>query len=456
MSFLRNRNSSFQTLQSTAQQQQQQQQQQEYETTNPAFRQQGSKNSQSGSIRSGRDSMSVDMNSQTKGKTLTKRSYIPPAAPTAIKISNSTTVTKQVQGRLSSIKLKPIIGASGTATAAATTATAAGTGTATTGHKMLFRNISARFSSSTDAFPAAETVAQEYARTIKALWRMVEEEELSYQIDAAATAARQLQEESQRLLLLNSAKNNNNNNNNNNNKPRHNYKTFPGQRDQAHHDQDDDDVEICRQPCCSSNTNGSNRHSTSLSHTSRGNPFIPSSSSSSSSSSHSPLDPITNVTCAGDADNCGEEEEEDQEHRLLELQQLERELVILGLQRYQDASYDIAPSSPLPHCRSSSGDRQYDSRRESFQESKMQPEWALEQAQQTEQFKSPFQQQQQPQPQRRQRQRHNSLAYDERCIELVTLRTQVKAFETAPKASIKATTTTTTTTGTTHLLDFHD
>ncbi|KAG0346956.1 hypothetical protein BG004_000419 [Podila humilis] len=55
----------------------------------------------------------------------------------------------------------------------------------------ILRNLSARFGSSTDTFPvveAPETEAQEYARTIKALWRMVEEEELS-QLMADATPA---------------------------------------------------------------------------------------------------------------------------------------------------------------------------------------------------------------------------------------------------------------------------
>ncbi|KAF9914180.1 hypothetical protein BX616_008797 [Lobosporangium transversale] len=62
----------------------------------------------------------------------------------------------------------------------------------------LLRGLSTRFHphqdhSTTEPIPVVETVAQEYARTIKSLWQMVEDEELAYQIDAAATAARQQQ-----------------------------------------------------------------------------------------------------------------------------------------------------------------------------------------------------------------------------------------------------------------------
>ncbi|KAG0317028.1 hypothetical protein BG000_004659, partial [Podila horticola] len=57
----------------------------------------------------------------------------------------------------------------------------------------ILRNLSARFGSSTDTLPIveAETVAQEYARTIKALWRMVEEEELSQRMADATPAERE-------------------------------------------------------------------------------------------------------------------------------------------------------------------------------------------------------------------------------------------------------------------------
>ncbi|KAG0030336.1 hypothetical protein BGZ82_007486 [Podila clonocystis] len=57
----------------------------------------------------------------------------------------------------------------------------------------ILRNLSARFGSSTDTLPVveAETVAQEYARTIKALWRMVEEEELSQRMADATPAERE-------------------------------------------------------------------------------------------------------------------------------------------------------------------------------------------------------------------------------------------------------------------------
>ncbi|KAF9404310.1 hypothetical protein BGZ94_004255 [Podila epigama] len=59
----------------------------------------------------------------------------------------------------------------------------------------ILRNLSARFGSSTETLPiseaATETVAQEYARTIKALWRMVEEEELSQRMADASPAERE-------------------------------------------------------------------------------------------------------------------------------------------------------------------------------------------------------------------------------------------------------------------------
>ncbi|KFH66140.1 hypothetical protein MVEG_08241 [Podila verticillata NRRL 6337] len=57
----------------------------------------------------------------------------------------------------------------------------------------ILRNLSARFGSSTDlpVVDTPETVAQEYARTIKALWRMVEEEELSQRMADATPAERE-------------------------------------------------------------------------------------------------------------------------------------------------------------------------------------------------------------------------------------------------------------------------
>ncbi|GJJ72460.1 hypothetical protein EMPS_04817 [Entomortierella parvispora] len=60
----------------------------------------------------------------------------------------------------------------------------------------MFRSLSSRFGASTETLPAIETVAQEYARTIKALWRMVEEEELSQRIADAPT-----EEERERIIL---------------------------------------------------------------------------------------------------------------------------------------------------------------------------------------------------------------------------------------------------------------
>ncbi|KAG0046702.1 hypothetical protein BGZ83_008107 [Gryganskiella cystojenkinii] len=51
----------------------------------------------------------------------------------------------------------------------------------------MFKSFSSRFGASTETLPVVETVAQEYARTIKALWRMVEEEELSQRMADART-----------------------------------------------------------------------------------------------------------------------------------------------------------------------------------------------------------------------------------------------------------------------------
>ncbi|KAK3812232.1 MAG: hypothetical protein J3Q66DRAFT_349779 [Benniella sp.] len=406
--FLRNRNSSFQSLQTAAQQQQQEQQQQQqqpknqqgqeqYQTPNPAFAKNNSNvnssSTSSSSIQSGKD-VPIDMNSLTKGKGLIRRTNVPPAAPNANKISaagqEEQHQQRQVQ-RMSSVQSKPSPGAAA-------------------GHKMLFRNISARFHPSTELIPVVETVAQEYARTIKALWRMVEEEELSYQIDAAATAARQRQEELQRLVAQN---------NSTATKPRHNFKTFPAQR--VHHrigQSDDDDSEmngqICRDACCCKQE-GQSRAAAAASAV-KGNRL--------SSSSSVP----------NDDDDC--EDPEEQEERLRELQQLERELVILGLHQYQDASIESEPS-PQEQQSPSSCSRQYDSRRESFQESAVQPGWPVEQAVQIEQTKPTSPPQQPQQPQRRQRQRQNSLAYEERRADLDALRAQVKAaaVETVPAAS---------------------
>ncbi|KAF9354561.1 hypothetical protein BGX34_010941 [Mortierella sp. NVP85] len=401
--FLRNRNSSFQSLQTAAQQQQHQQQQEhqqpknqqgqeQYQTPNPAFAKNNSNVnsniSSSSSVQSRKD-VSIDMNSPTKGKGLIRRTNVPPAAaPNAIKISAAGQQEQQRQvQRMSSVQSKPSPGATTT--------------TAAAGHKMLFRNISARFHPSTELIPVVETVAQEYARTIKALWRMVEEEELSYQIDAAATAARQRQEELQRLVAQN---------NSTAIKPRHNFKTFPGER--VHHriGQSDDDACCCKQE-------EQSRAVVALAV--RGHRL--------SSSSSVP----------NDDDDC--EDPEEQEERLRELQQLERELVILGLQQYQDASTE---SEPLPQEQQSPSEssRQYDSRRESFQESAVQPGWPVEQTVQIEQAKaSSPQPQPQQQPQRRQRQRQNSLAYEERRADLDALRTQVKATAVETATTTKAT-----------------
>lgn len=250
---------------------------------------------------------------------------------------------------------------------------------------------------------------------------MVEEEELSYQIDAAATAARLHQEELQRRLLLDSAAENSC-------KLRHNYKTFPGQREQLLITPRDDDSDvhrqICRDLCC--RNSGSNSKHSGQSRTSSGH----------HTSSSSPV-PITN-------DDDDDDDPEDQKQRLRELQQVERELAILGLQRYQDASTEsvLLPPSPQDQSPPEGHHRQYDSRRESFQESEV--DWVPEQALQFEQAKSSSQ----VQPQRRQRQRRNSLAYEERRADLDTLRAQVKS-ETATKVTQVST-------STTPLLDFHD
>jgi len=243
---------------------------------------------------------------------------------------------------------------------------------------------------------------------------MVEEEELSYQIDAAATAARQREEELQRLVAQN---------NSTATKPRHNFKTFPAQR--VHHrigQSDDDDSEmhgqICRDACCCKQE-GQSRAAIAATAAVRGHRL--------SSSSSVP----------NDDDDC--EDPEEQEERLRELQELDRELVILGLQQYQDASTE---SEPLPQEQQSPSacSRQYDSRRESFQESTVQPGWPDEQAVQIEQAQPSSPQPQPQQPQRRQRQRQNSLAYEERRADLDALRTQVKAaaVETATKATVPA------------------
>ncbi|KAG0221619.1 hypothetical protein BGX31_009674 [Mortierella sp. GBA43] len=359
----------------------------------------------------------ADMHPGTKGKATTQINASPAAgastaAPPTVganKISSTAPAQQQqpkVQ-RMSSVKLQQTPG-----TPAAGGAAAAG------GHK-LFRNLSARFHPSIEAIPVVETVAQEYARTIKALWRMVEEEELSYQIDAAATAARLQQEELQRLLLEAAERSK---------KPRHNYKTFPGQRELVHTD-DDGDIrrQLCRDVCCKSRSgsaaavHGGNRQ--------------PSSSSE---------------LLKAIQDDDEEDDIEDHEQRLRELQQVERELVMLGLQRYQDASTDNVAAT-LAHEPASSSPtseahpRQYDSRRESFQESKVQPVWTAAEQQTTEQ-QAKATQQSQP---RRQRPRQNSLAYEERRADLDALRAQVKATTAVETATTKTTTTT-------PLLDFND
>ncbi|KAG0311704.1 hypothetical protein BGZ97_011680 [Linnemannia gamsii] len=54
-----------------------------------------------------------------------------------------------------------------------------------------FKGITARFRPSSENIRALETVAQEYARTIKALWQMVEEEELSQRLADATPEERE-------------------------------------------------------------------------------------------------------------------------------------------------------------------------------------------------------------------------------------------------------------------------
>ncbi|KAG0349932.1 hypothetical protein BGZ54_004120, partial [Gamsiella multidivaricata] len=261
--------------------------------------------------------------------------------------------------------------------------------------------------------------AQEYARTIKALWQMVEEEELSYQIDAAATAHRQREEALRKQQLQDQEQDEQLRFVKRDNKIRHNYKTFPGQ---GNFDDEDGVVsQICHEPCCSVGSRSFGSHGVVPSMSALEQREQSQSDPSWSRDQRTPLAqslPASRLAASpgrqGDDEDDGEESggdsEEDREQRRRELEELERELVILGLQRYQE------PPSP-PFCNESfsrqqqSQDEDGKSRRESFYEPNKHIVVAVSSP-------PPPQQQQQ---QRRQRQRQNSLAYEERCLEQDTL-----------------------------------
>ncbi|KAG0318561.1 hypothetical protein BGZ99_005590 [Dissophora globulifera] len=439
--FLQETNSSFQSLPMQQQRQQLQQQRHqmqrgedqeleadeyEYRPPNPRFRHSRHNSGSSGSASSKEKSMGLS--------SLGSRPHVPPLPPTAFLIVNNNNSTHHFGGSLQQpAKLL----------ATTTTTTAAAVGNHSSGNSKLFKNFSARFNNptTTQAIPVIETVAQQYARTIKALWQMVEDEELSYQIDAAVTAAREqaaaLQQQQGRPSLQSKAS------------------------EEVLH-------RICHEPCCvgtATSTGGAGsvrgghrqpahstvrtnssgtliQHSKTLSSpiskqpqsqsqkqqvrdlapqvqrqpseeeypswtwgrlTSGAQPPLPSS-----------LQGQQQTTESDNDEDEGEGSEEDREQRKRELEELERELVTLGLQRHQGPVH--ASATLVRHEKSSAQEPSSSSAttasRAYTSPLTVQVGAQVAQPSQGSQPQSPLKQQ--PIPQRRQRQRQNSLAYEER------------------------------------------
>ncbi|KAG0006904.1 hypothetical protein BGZ80_005098 [Entomortierella chlamydospora] len=273
------------------------------------------------------------------------------------KQTSSTNVGQRRQ-RHQSTPLKPY--SSGTFGATAATATQANA-SAKISNKM-FKSFSTRFNSSAETIPTVETVAQEYARTIKALWQMVEEEELAYQIDAAATArlaqqqqfqlrAQQLQGQAEKDRAV-----------------RHKYTVFPMPQERP------------RSGLC---TEAIDR------------------------------DELESLTCPvksghdADSEDSDSDDEEDHEQKKRDLEDLERELTILGLQRFQEScdSLDLKTSRRSSHHEQPRLQMQ-------LQQQKQQQQQQEQQKQQPQRVLPPLIQTSVQRPYQRRRQ--NSLTYEER------------------------------------------